>query len=260
MSVPLPNDVWSALSAVERAHVRLVLASIDAPAVDTLVRQLQSRGISPFLELLLGAGRKLEGLGRLPTFDPAASYLCVANHRTFFDLFAVTSYLQTHTAMPHRIWFPVRAPFFYDNPLGIAVNAMSSAFAMYPPVFRDKKRASLNERMLDETIRLLRTGGAFVGLHPEGQRNKSSDPHQLLPARWGVGKVIAESGAWVLPVWVDGLASTATEQLRRAAERQSGVRIVFGAPYKPEIVGRSREDYLKLSQDALARVGALGRS
>lgn len=260
MNVPLPIDVWSALSAVERAHVRLVLASIDASAVDALVRQVQSRGISPLLELLLGAGRQLEGVERLPTFDPAASYLCVANHRTFFDLFAVTSYLQTHASMPHRIWFPVRAPFFYDNPLGIAVNAMSSAFAMYPPVFRDKKRSSLNELMLDETIRLLRAGGAFVGLHPEGQRNKSSDPHQLLPARWGVGKVIAESGAWVIPVWVDGLASTATEQLRRAAKRRSEVRIVFGAAYKPELGASTRDDYLKLSQDALARVAVLGRS
>ena len=35
--------------------------------------------------------------------------------------------------------FPVRAPFFYDRPLGIVLNLIASGGCMWPPVFRDQK-------------------------------------------------------------------------------------------------------------------------
>ncbi len=255
-------EVLASLTRVERMHVRLVLSTVRSQTADALVKRVQCSGISPTLEHLFSPGRSLVGAENLPAFDLRESYVCVANHRTFFDLYAVASYLQTREKMRHRIWFPVRAPFFYDNPAGMLVNAAASAFAMYPPVFRDKRRAHLNDAVLDETIRLLRAGGSFVGLHPEGQRNKSADSLDLLPARWGVGRVLAESQAWVIPTWIDGLASDAGEQLRRRLRGASGLVMVFGEPYKARALGAgaTRAEYTEVSAEALERVRALGQS
>ncbi len=255
-------DVLASLTRVERMHVNLVLSTVRSQAADRAVKRVQCAGISPTLERLFGPGRTLLGVENLPVFDVRESYVCVANHRTFFDLYAVASYLQTRAKMRQRIWFPVRAPFFYDNPAGMLVNAAASAFAMYPPVFRDRRRAHLNDAVLDETIRLLRAGGSFIGLHPEGQRNKSADSLDLLPARWGVGRVLAESQAWVIPTWIDGLASGAEEQLRRRVRGASGLTMVFGEPYKAQVLGAgaSRAEYTEVSAEALARVRALGAS
>src|SRR4029079_17428668 len=133
--------------------------------------------------------RHVYGIERLPRFDRDKSYLVVSNHRSFFDLYVVTGYL-VNRDMPHRLVFPVRSQFFYDRPLGLFVNGVMSFFAMYPPVFRERSRAALNLASLDETVRLLRRGGTFVGLHPEGMRSKGGDPYALLPAQGGVGRII----------------------------------------------------------------------
>ncbi len=76
----------------------------------------------------------------------------------------------------HRILFPVRSTFFYDHPLGPFVNGVMSFFAMYPPIFRDRKRAALNLASLDELAGLLRRGG-FFRASTLGTCNKTDDPY-----------------------------------------------------------------------------------
>ncbi len=57
----------------------------------------------------------------------------VSNHRSFFDLYVVSSVI-VKRGLEQRLMFPVRSQFFYDSPLGLAVNGAMSFFAMYPPV------------------------------------------------------------------------------------------------------------------------------
>jgi len=64
-----------------------------------------------------------------------------------------------------------------------------SFLAMYPPIFRERSRAALNLVGLDELAWLLRRGGTFLGIHPEGTRGKGDDPYTLLPAQPGVGRI-----------------------------------------------------------------------
>ena len=107
-----------------------------------------------------------------------------------------------------RSWrsVPVRSNFFYDTPAGFVVNGVMSFFAMYPPLFRDKRRTALNALGLDELAGLLRSGETLVGIHPEGRRNPGTDPYQLLPAKSGVGRLIhAARGVAVVPVFTNGL-------------------------------------------------------
>jgi 1-acyl-sn-glycerol-3-phosphate acyltransferase len=218
------------LSPIEKRQIRFVRSTFEPGPVDRTIRAAQRYIGANWIESAIKNLRRVYGEERLPAFDRAKSYLCVANHRSFFDLYVVTAYL-VKRGMPHRLVFPVRSTFFYDRRLGLAVNGVMSFFAMYPPIFRERSRAALNLASLDEVVRLARKGGAFVGLHPEGTRNKTSDPYALLPAQGGVGRIIQASRATVLPVFIHGLGNDIVRQVASNYTRRGApVIVVFGAP------------------------------
>src|SRR5450432_4624557 len=174
--------------------------------------------------------RHVHGYDRLPALDPAQSYILIANHRSFFDLYVVFGDL-VHRGLEHRIVFPVRSNFFYDNPLGLLVNGFMSFFAMYPPLFRERKKALMNPLALEELAFLLRRGGMFAGIHPEGTRKRDHDPYTFLPAQRGVGKVIQDARVPVIPVFINGLVNDLPKQVWSNFDRTGrDIFVVFGAP------------------------------
>jgi 1-acyl-sn-glycerol-3-phosphate acyltransferase len=218
------------LRPIERTQIRLVRASLRPGPLDRVIRTLQRTVGQGWIRAATSRLMHVHGLERLPQWDVSKSILCVANHRSFFDLYATTAELVAR-GLPHRILFPVRSTFFYDHPLGLPVNAVMSFFAMYPPLFRDRKRAALNLASLDELAALLRRGGFFVGMHPEGTRKKDDDPYTLLPAQSGIGRVIRKSRVLVVPVFVNGLGNDLVHQVARGlTKRGPPIHIVFGAP------------------------------
>lgn len=220
-----------ALSPTERRLIRFVRKTFEPGPVDRLVRVLQRRVGASWIEASIRHLRQVHGTDRLPRFDPSKSYILVSNHRSFFDLYVVTAYLVKRDILPHRLLFPVRSSFFYDQPLGLFVNGVMSFFAMYPPVFRERSRAALNLASLDETVRLVRRGGTFLGLHPEGTRNRGDDPYALLPAQGGVGRIIHASRATVIPVFINGLGNDIVRQVASNYTRTGDpVVVVFGEP------------------------------
>jgi 1-acyl-sn-glycerol-3-phosphate acyltransferase len=218
------------LSWIERAHIGLVRATLHPGRVDRSIRLLQRTVGQWWIRTAIARLRHVHGLERLPPLDATRSLILVANHRSFFDLYATTAELVAH-GLPHRILFPVRASFFYDHPLGPLVNGAMSFFAMYPPIFRERRRAALNLASLDEVADLLRGGGFFVGLHPEGTRNKNDDPYSFLPAQSGTGRLIHGARVPVVPVFVNGLGNDLARQVVSGISgRGTPVHIVFGAP------------------------------
>lgn len=218
------------LPAITRAHVRLVRRSLEPGMFDQALRLGQRTFGCSWIEICTRNIRQVHGRERLGTLDPNKSYVVVSNHRSFFDMYVIAAYL-VKRGLPHRILFPVRANFFYDRPLGIFVNGVMSFFAMYPPVFRERKQAHLNLASLDETSRLLRQGGMLIGLHPEGTRNKSDDPYTLLPAQSGVGRIIHQARVDVLPVFINGLGNDLPRQVAGNFTRTGNtINVVFGAP------------------------------
>src|SRR5450432_2527110 len=174
--------------------------------------------------------RHVYGFERLPALELAQSYILIANHRSFFDLYVVFGDL-VHRGLQHRIMFPVRSKFFYDNPLGLIVNGVMSFFAMYPPLFRERKKAFLNPLALEELAFLLRRGGMFAGIHPEGTRKRDDDPYTFLPAQRGVGKVIQDARVPVIPVFINGLINDLPKQVMSNFDRSGReIFVVFGAP------------------------------
>jgi 1-acyl-sn-glycerol-3-phosphate acyltransferase len=250
------------LTALERAQIRLVRASLRPGPLDRAIRKLQGTVGQWWIRAVTSSQRHVHGLERLPRWDCSGSIVCVANHRSFFDLYVTTAELVAHD-LPHRILFPVRSTFFYDHPLGPLVNGIMSFFAMYPPVFRDKKRTALNLASLDELAALLRRGGFFVGMHPEGTRKTDDDPYTLLPPQSGVGRVIRKARVPVVPVFVNGLGNDFVDQVALGlAKRGPPIHIVFGAPIDlgplldaPE----SPRTYRRIAERCVEEIAALGQ-
>ena len=250
------------LTSVEKFHIRFIRKSLEKGRFDEALRFLQRHIGANWIEQSIKNLRHVYGFERLPELDPKQSYVLVSNHRSFFDLYVVTAYL-VKQGLPHRILFPVRSNFFYDQPLGFFVNGVMSFFAMYPPVFRDRKRASLNLAGIDETIRILRAGGAFIGLHPEGMRNLTDDPYALLQAQPGVGRIIHGGRVNVIPVFINGLGNDIVRQVGSNYTKTGGnVNVVFGAPVDfGDLLDKpgSPRTYRQISERAVEAIAALGQ-
>lgn len=175
------------------------------------------------------------GLENFEKADVEKPVLLVANHRSFFDMYTVSSVLFRRTKRPMTLFFPVRAKFFYTSPVGWFVNLVMGWFSMYPPFFREEKDAKKREFdkfSLRRLIDLASSGRSHViGFHPEGKRNKdSSTPYEFLPAQPGIGKVIMAARPQVVPVFIAGLGNDLPKQILGNWTGGEKVRIYFGAP------------------------------
>ena len=239
----LPSDLASApnerpdlvalgqnrLSWLERRQIAFVRRTFETPSWDRAIRFLQRVIGSTWIHHFTKYIRHVYGMERLPRFDRKKSFIIVSNHRSFFDLYVVTGHL-VRIGLRHRIVFPVRASFFYDSPLGLFVNGVMSFFAMYPPIFRERKKLFLNPASLDELAWLRKQGGMLAGLHPEGTRNLG-DPYTFLPAQRGVGKIIHAAQATVIPVFINGLINDLPRQIGSNFDGTGrAIVVVFGAP------------------------------
>jgi len=160
--------------------------------------------------------------------------LCM-NHRSYFDAYITMFSLYELGAMwADKIYFPVRSNFFYEHPVGFAVNLMIGGGALYPPIFRDASKAELNRDALERMVRFLGEPGALVGMHPEGTRGKGPDPYELLPAQPGVGQVVLQARPLVVPAFVNGLSNSyvqdITDTYRKGIRRERPIIIAFGEP------------------------------
>jgi 1-acyl-sn-glycerol-3-phosphate acyltransferase len=160
--------------------------------------------------------------------------ILVANHRSFFDLYTVSSVIFRRTSRPVTLFFPVRAKFFYDNPIGWFVNLVMGWFSMYPPFFREDrevKKREFDKYSMRRLIQLCSVGhGHMIGFHPEGKRNLDGGPYDMLPAQPGIGKVIYAARPQVIPVFIAGLGNDLPKQILGNWTGGEPVRIWFGEP------------------------------
>ena len=177
----------------------------------------------------------VEGLDDLIAVKPESGVMLVANHRSFFDSYAMLlACYMGPVPWSRSLQFPVRSNFFYDKPLGIVINAAIAGGAMYPPIFRDKERRTLNDEALDRMVEILKKPGNVLGMHPEGTRGKGPDPYELLPAQPGVGKVALLARPLVIPAFINGLGNNILDDIRvtftSEARRSKAIITVFGPP------------------------------
>ncbi len=158
--------------------------------------------------------------------------LLVANHRSFFDMYTVSSVLFRRTNRPIKLFFPVRAKFFYTSPLGWLVNLVMGWWSMYPPFFREEKEAKKREFdkfSMRRLIQICSEGSEnVIGFHPEGKRNLGDNPYDFLPAQPGIGKVIYLAKPQVIPVFIAGLGNDLPKQILGNWKGGESIRIHFG--------------------------------
>jgi len=172
------------------------------------------------------------GIEHLEGTDAKRPVVLVANHRSFFDMYTVSSVMFRRTRRPIKLFFPVRARFFYDNPIGWFVNLIMGWWSMYPPFFREQgegERRRFDQFSVRELIRLASGGeGHIIGFHPEGKRNRNDDPYSFLPAQPGIGKIILNGRPQVVPVFIAGLGNNLPKQILGNWTGGEKVRIWFG--------------------------------
>jgi 1-acyl-sn-glycerol-3-phosphate acyltransferase len=223
------------LTRTERFALRFARLANETPPGKWLQTRFL-RGVS-YVWVRAGIARRMlvEGLDDLIALRPESGVMLVSNHRSFFDQYAMLlACYMGPVPWAKRLYFPVRSNFFYDQPLGIVVNAAVAAGAMYPPIYRQAERRALNDDTLDRMVEIVRRRGNVLGMHPEGTRGKGPDPYVFLPAQPGVGKLALIGRPVVIPAFILGLGNKILDDLRanyaRDAHGARSIVVVFGAP------------------------------
>jgi 1-acyl-sn-glycerol-3-phosphate acyltransferase len=253
------------LTRIERLAVRFAELANKDPRGKWLQTQFL-RGVS-YVWVRAGIARRVlvEGLDDLLALRPDTGVMLVSNHRSFFDQYVMLlACYMGPVPWAKRLFFPVRSNFFYDQPLGIMVNAAVAGGAMYPPIYRQTDRRTLNDDALDRMVEIVRQRGNVLGMHPEGTRGKGVDPYKFLPAQPGVGKLALIAQPTVIPAFIHGLGNNALDDIRfnfsSEARRSRAIVTVFGSPidYRDLCAEKPRPTlYKKCADRFMIEVGKL---
>jgi 1-acyl-sn-glycerol-3-phosphate acyltransferase len=244
------------LSTFERLALQLGRLTNETPVGRMLQENFLRRVSYPWVRAALARRTFTEGLEEVIALAPDRGVMFAANHRSFFDLYAVMlGVWMGPTPWSKLIHFPVRANFFYEHPLGLLVNYLVGAGAMYPPIFRQAERAALNRDAIDRLIKFLGQPGSVIGVHPEGTRGKGPDPYEMLPAQPGIGQIALQAKPIVIPAFVNGLSNDFVGDVRlnfRAGARsERPVIVVYGDPidYSDLLAQKPRPALYKKASD-----------
>lgn len=253
------------LNRIERLALRFAELANDDPRGKWLQTRFL-RGVS-YVWVRAGIAPRIfvEGLDEMIALRPDAGVMLVSNHRSFFDQYAMLlACYMGQVPWAKRLYFPVRSNFFYDQPLGIFVNAAVAGGAMYPPIYRQSDRRALNDDALDRMVEIVRRPGNVLGMHPEGTRGKGDDPYKFLPAQPGVGKLALLGRPTVIPAFILGLGNNILEDIRttytKDGRRSKAIIVVFGPPidYADLCTDKPRPTlYKKCADRFMAEVGKL---
>lgn len=256
---PMPRDQ---LRGFERIAVPVMEAINARPPVRRAIHATLGQVNGQTILWLTGRLLDVRGMDTLQRLQAPKGLIVVANHRSFFDFYFISSVITRRTPLMREVTFPVRSPFFYDNPLGLVLNIAVSGATMWPPVFRDERRRTLNPTGLQQVSASL-DEGVVMGIHPEGTRNKNPDPHSFLPLKPGLGQLleVLDPAVVLLPCFIVGASSSVLREVGRnfkpASRRGDPIRIRFGSPQTAaELLAQSR-DPAALTELAFAQVREL---
>lgn len=205
---------------------------------------------------------RVYGLEHVEAVSHDRPLLLVANHRSFFDMYTVSSVLFRRTSWDKILFFPVRGRFFYDSPLGMMVNLLMGWWSMYPPIFAENERRLFDKYSVRRLAQLCREGrGHVIGFHPEGTRNQSEDPYNFLRAQPGVGKIIKDARPQVIPVFIAGLGNNLMRQVIANWTGGEPIRLRFGAPLDLSNFLEKKDHvrtYKEISEFVMEKIAELG--
>jgi 1-acyl-sn-glycerol-3-phosphate acyltransferase len=210
---------------------------------------------------------RVYGLEHVEAASRERPLLLVANHRSFFDMYVVSTVLFKRTRWRKQLFFPVRGRFFYDTAGGLLVNLFMGWWSMFPPFFAGGENPKVEKREFDKfSMRLLahlcRVGaGNVIGFHPEGTRNKGDDPYSYLRPQPGVGKLIKDARPQVVPVFIAGLGNDLPRQVLGNWRGGEPVRVRFGPALDFSEFYEKRDSvrtYKEIADFCMSKIAELG--
>ncbi|MDT5269656.1 MAG: 1-acyl-sn-glycerol-3-phosphate acyltransferase [Acidobacteriota bacterium] len=229
-----------------------------------------------FCQQTLGAGwiqvstynlMHVSGLEHVEAVSHERPILLVANHRSFFDMYVVSTVLFRRTSWRKQLFFPVRGRFFYDSFAGLLVNLVMGWWSMFPPFFAGGDNPKTEQREFDKfSMRLLASlaregAGNVIGFHPEGTRNKNADPYTYLRPKPGVGRLIKDARPQVVPVFVAGLSNDLPKQVLGNWRGGEKVRVRFGPALELSDFYDRRDSvrtYKEIADFVMSKIAELG--
>lgn len=203
------------------------------------------------------------GLEAVQHMTAPQGIILVSNHRSFFDMYVISTLICRRTKLMDEVMYPVRSPFFYDHPLGLAVNLAVAGASMWPPVFRDDRRRVLNPIGFEQMAASLGSG-VVMGIHPEGTRCQDPDPYTYLPTKPGLGQLlqVCQGEVRVLPCFITGMSSSVQREVSRnfhkKGQRGEPIRVWFGQPIRAADATAGLTDPAAITERVFAEVRALG--
>ncbi|TDB87964.1 1-acyl-sn-glycerol-3-phosphate acyltransferase [Actinomadura sp. KC216] len=146
-----------------------------------------TRVVRPILWLLFRP--RVVGGENVPSYGPL---IVASNHLSFIDSFIIP------LAVPRPVTYIAKAAYFEGGGLKKGFVRWFLTNLGHVPVRRGARRAAMGA--LEQAAEVLENAGAFA-IYPEGTRSPDG---RLYRARTGVGWLVLESGARVLPVALEG--------------------------------------------------------
>ena len=210
---------------------------------------------------------RVNGLEHVEAAARDRPLLLVANHRSFFDMYVVSTVLFRRAPWRKQLFFPVRGRFFYDSLAGLLVNLVMGWWSMFPPFFAGGDNPKVDQREFDKfSMRLLASlcregAGNVIGFHPEGTRNKGADPYTYLRPQPGVGRLIKDARPQVVPVFIAGLGNDLPRQVLGNWRGGEPVRVHFGPALDLSDFYERRDSlrtYKEIADFCMSKIAELG--
>ena len=213
--------------------------------------------------VLCGTSRRVKAVGLENVRGEGADtrILMVANHRSFFDFYAIGTVVAQQAGIRARLFFPVRSNFFYDSFFGAFVNFVLTGMAMFPPVMREKSKAPFNRYALARMQAEIQIPGTILGIHPEGKRGLGPDPYTFLPAQAGPGAIaLTVDGVRVLPVFILGFSNNMLREIWLNLTNPSAhpIYIYYGNHVELDDLRPRTEEYAVQKQASERLMSAIG--
>lgn len=212
----------AAASTVYHAARILIPAALRSSNFPTIAKE-QPRNWARSLLWAAGVKVEVEGLEHLPPGEPA---ILVANHESWFDVFALVVHLPVDYRFVGKIEL-TRIPFFGPSWLATGHIAIDRS---------DRTKAIESLREAGES---LRRDGAVVVMFPEGTR---SEDGELLPFKKGAFVLALQTGVPIVPAGVSGSRKIMPKGSWRI--RPGTIVIRIGPPIPVEGRGEGARDAL----------------
>lgn len=154
----------------------------------------------------------VSGVENIPRTGPV---IIASNHISFWDSIVIPA------ASPRQIAYLAKSEYFTGTgPRGAMSRFFFDGIAGAIPVDRDDPRAA--QKSLELALGVLGQGGTF-GIYPEGTRSRDL---RLYRGHTGIGHLVLESGAPVVPVGVAG--TEAIQPVGSRIPRPAKASVTFG--------------------------------